>query len=27
MHSNNVSANILAGEIYHEYRLYGVNLW
>lgn len=26
MHSNNVSANILAGEIYHEYRLYGVNL-
>lgn len=26
MHENNVSANILSGEIYHEYKLYGVKL-
>lgn len=26
MHESNVSANILAGEIYHEYKLYGVKL-
>ena len=26
MHENNVSANILAGDIYHEYKLYGVKL-
>lgn len=27
MHENNVSANILSGEIYHEYKLYGVEVW
>lgn len=26
MHENNVSANILSGELYHEYKLYGVKL-
>lgn len=26
MHEDNVSANILAGELYHEYKLYGVAL-
>ncbi len=26
MHEDNVSANILAGELYHEYKLYGVKL-
>ena len=26
MHETNVSANILAGELYHEYKLYGVKL-
>jgi len=26
MHKSNVSANILAGELYHEYKLYGVKL-
>lgn len=26
MHQDNVSANILAGEIYHEYKLYGVRI-
>lgn len=26
MHENNVSANILSGEIYHRYKLYGVKL-
>lgn len=26
MHENNVSSNILKGEIYHEYKLYGVKL-
>ena len=26
MHENNVSANILAGELYHKYKLYGVKL-
>lgn len=26
MHENNVSANILAGEVYHKYKLYGVKL-
>lgn len=26
MHENNVSANILAGELYHQYKLYGVKL-
>ena len=26
MHESNVSANILAGELYHEYKLYGVKL-
>ena len=27
MHENNVSANILSGELYHEYKLYGVKIW
>ena len=27
MHESNVSANILKGEIYHEYKLYGVRPW
>ncbi|MBO6087932.1 hypothetical protein J6P92_06270 [bacterium] len=26
MHENNVSANILSGELYHKYKLYGVKL-
>ena len=26
MHESNVSANILSGELYHEYKLYGVKL-
>ena len=26
MHENNVSANILSGELYHEYKLYGVKI-
>ncbi len=26
MHESNVSANILAGELYHQYKLYGVKL-
>jgi len=26
MHEKNVSANILAGELYHEYKLYGVKI-
>lgn len=26
MHESNVSANILAGELYHEYKLYGVKI-
>ena len=26
MHENNVSANILTGELYHEYKLYGVQV-
>ena len=26
MHKNNVSANILSGELYHKYKLYGVKL-
>lgn len=27
MHEDNVSANILSGELYHQYKLYGVKLW
>ena len=27
MHESNVSANILAGKLYHEYKLYGVKIW
>ena len=26
MHKDNVSSNILKGELYHEYKLYGVKL-